>query len=92
MGLRPARQRSRWSWRRRGQLTTVTFTADEAGVLVFRCRAHPPSMIGDLIVLRVADRRDASLVRAGGARPAGDATLPIVGRPGERQRAFAVEA
>ena len=36
---------------KRGQLTTVTFTADKAGVFVFRCGAHPPSMIGELIVL-----------------------------------------
>jgi plastocyanin len=36
---------------KRGQLTTVTFTADKAGVFVFRCGAHPPSMVGELIVL-----------------------------------------
>jgi plastocyanin len=36
---------------KRGQLTTLNFTADKAGVFVFRCGAHPPSMIGELIVL-----------------------------------------
>jgi len=36
---------------RRGQLTTVTFTADKAGVFVFRCGVHQPSMAGELIVL-----------------------------------------
>ena len=32
-------------------LTTVTFTADKAGVFEFRCGTHQPSMVGELIVL-----------------------------------------
>jgi len=36
---------------KRGQLTTVTFTADKAGVFKFRCGVHQPSMVGELIVL-----------------------------------------
>ena len=36
---------------KRGQLTTVTFTADKAGVFQFRCGTHQPSMVGELIVL-----------------------------------------
>jgi hypothetical protein len=36
---------------KRGQLTTVTFTADKAGVFEFRCGVHQPSMAGELIVL-----------------------------------------
>jgi len=36
---------------KRGQLTTVTFTADKAGVFEIRCGTHQPSMIGELIVL-----------------------------------------
>ncbi|KSV83713.1 hypothetical protein [Sinorhizobium sp. GL28] len=36
---------------KRGQLTTVTFTADKAGVFEFRCGTHQPSMVGELIVL-----------------------------------------
>jgi plastocyanin len=36
---------------KRGQLTTVTFTADKAGVFQFRCGVHQSSMVGDLIVL-----------------------------------------
>lgn len=36
---------------KRGQLSTVTFTADKAGVFEFRCGTHQPSMIGELIVL-----------------------------------------
>ena len=36
---------------KRGQLTTVTFTADKAGVFAFRCGVHMPSMTGELIVL-----------------------------------------
>ena len=36
---------------KRGQLTTVTFTADKAGVFEFRCLTHQPSMLGELIVL-----------------------------------------
>ena len=36
---------------KRGQLTTVTFTADKAGVFQFRCGIHQPSMVGELIVL-----------------------------------------
>ena len=35
----------------RGELTTVTFTADKAGVFQFRCGIHQPSMTGELIVL-----------------------------------------
>jgi plastocyanin len=36
---------------KRGELTTVSFTADKAGVFPFRCGAHPPSMVGELIVM-----------------------------------------
>jgi len=36
---------------KRGQLTTVTFTADKAGVFEIRCGTHQPSMTGELIVL-----------------------------------------
>ena len=36
---------------KRGQLSTVTFTADKAGVFEYRCGTHPPSMVGELIVL-----------------------------------------
>ncbi len=36
---------------KRGQLSTVTFTADKAGVFEFRCGIHQPSMTGELIVL-----------------------------------------
>jgi plastocyanin len=36
---------------RRGQLTTVTFTADKAGVFPIRCSTHDPSMTAELIVL-----------------------------------------
>jgi plastocyanin len=36
---------------KRGQLSTVSFTADKAGVFQFRCGIHQPSMIGELIVL-----------------------------------------
>ncbi len=36
---------------KRGQLTTLTFTADKAGVFRFVCHAHQPSMTGTLIVL-----------------------------------------
>jgi plastocyanin len=36
---------------KRGQLTTVTFTADKTGVFPFRCGVHMPSMTGELIVL-----------------------------------------
>jgi plastocyanin len=36
---------------KRGELTTVTFTADNAGVFVLRCATHPPSMVAELIVL-----------------------------------------
>jgi plastocyanin len=36
---------------KRGQLTTVTFTADKAGVFELRCGTHQPSMVGELIVL-----------------------------------------
>jgi heme/copper-type cytochrome/quinol oxidase subunit 2 len=36
---------------KRGQLTTLTFTADKAGVFRFVCHAHLPSMTGTLIVL-----------------------------------------
>ena len=35
----------------RGQLTTVTFTADKPGVFPFRCGIHQPSMVGEVIVL-----------------------------------------
>lgn len=36
---------------KRGQLTTVNFKADRAGVFRIRCDAHHPSMHGELIVL-----------------------------------------
>lgn len=36
---------------KRGELTTVKFTADKAGVFPFRCGTHQPSMTGELIVL-----------------------------------------
>lgn len=36
---------------KRGQLTTVIFTADKAGVFRIICQAHLPSMIGQLVVL-----------------------------------------
>jgi plastocyanin len=36
---------------KRGQLTTVTFKADKAGVFRIRCDVHHPSMHGELIVL-----------------------------------------
>ena len=36
---------------KRGQATTVTFTADKAGVFRIVCNAHHPSMHGELIVL-----------------------------------------
>ncbi len=36
---------------KRGQLTTVTFTADKPGVFRFICDAHGPSMTGNLTVL-----------------------------------------
>jgi plastocyanin len=36
---------------KRGELTTVTFTADKAGVFPFHCGVHMPSMTGELIVL-----------------------------------------
>ncbi|RUV47268.1 MAG: hypothetical protein EOS23_17805 [Mesorhizobium sp.] len=36
---------------KRGQLTTVTFTAGKTGVFEFRCGTHQPSMVGELIVL-----------------------------------------
>jgi plastocyanin len=36
---------------KRGQLSSVTFTADKVGVFEFRCGIHQPSMTGELIVL-----------------------------------------
>ena len=36
---------------KRGELTTVRFTADKPGVFVFRCGIHSPAMVGELIVL-----------------------------------------
>lgn len=36
---------------KRGQITTVTFTADKAGVFRILCSAHGPSMTGTLVVL-----------------------------------------
>jgi plastocyanin len=35
---------------RRGQMTTVTFVADQAGVFKLLCENHPESMIGELVV------------------------------------------
>jgi plastocyanin len=36
---------------KRGELTTVTFVADKAGVFALRCGNHLPSMVGEVIVL-----------------------------------------
>jgi hypothetical protein len=36
---------------KRGELTTVRFTADKPGVFEFRCGVHEPSMVGELVVL-----------------------------------------
>ena len=36
---------------KRGQLTTVTFTADKPGIFKIVCSAHQPTMTGTLIVL-----------------------------------------
>ena len=36
---------------KRGQLTTITFTADKAGTFSITCEAHQPSMTGYLLVL-----------------------------------------
>jgi plastocyanin len=36
---------------KRGELTTVTFTADKAGVFRLICGTHQPSMVAELIVL-----------------------------------------
>ena len=36
---------------KRGELTTVTFVADKPGVFALRCGDHPPSMVGEVIVL-----------------------------------------
>jgi plastocyanin len=35
----------------RGELKTVTFTADRAGTIDFFCQIHPPTMRGQIIVL-----------------------------------------
>jgi plastocyanin len=34
-----------------GELTSIAFTADKAGVFAFRCGIHQPSMVGELIVM-----------------------------------------
>jgi plastocyanin len=36
---------------KRGELTSIAFTADKAGVFAFRCGIHQPSMVGELIVM-----------------------------------------
>jgi plastocyanin len=36
---------------KRGQVTSLTFTADKAGVFTIFCDAHHPSMTGTLVVL-----------------------------------------
>lgn len=36
---------------RRGQITTLTFTADKPGVFKITCHNHSASMIGELVVL-----------------------------------------
>jgi plastocyanin len=36
---------------KRGELTTVTFTADKSGVFRIMCAIHNPSMTGTLVVL-----------------------------------------
>lgn len=35
----------------RGELRTVTFTADRAGTIDFICSIHPPTMQGQIMVL-----------------------------------------
>lgn len=37
---------------KRGELTTVTFKADQAGVFKIKCNTHQPNMEAELIVLR----------------------------------------
>jgi len=36
---------------RRGEVTSVTFTAERAGVFAISCAIHHPSMVGELVVL-----------------------------------------
>lgn len=40
---------------RRGELTEVEFVADKAGIFQITCHAHPPTMVGHLIVLGSGD-------------------------------------
>jgi plastocyanin len=35
----------------RGQIHTVTFTADKPGIITYWCHVHPPSMVGEILVL-----------------------------------------
>ncbi len=35
----------------RGQIHTVTFTADKPGTITYWCHVHPPSMVGEILVL-----------------------------------------
>jgi hypothetical protein len=39
---------------RRGEITRITFTADQAGIFRITCAAHAPTMVADLIVLNNA--------------------------------------
>lgn len=36
---------------KRGHATRMTFIADKAGVFPIECASHPPSMVGELVVL-----------------------------------------
>ena len=35
----------------RGHIHTVTFTADKPGTITYWCHVHPPSMVGEILVL-----------------------------------------
>ena len=35
----------------RGQIHTVSFTADKPGTITYWCHVHPPSMVGEILVL-----------------------------------------
>ena len=35
----------------RGQIHTVSFTADKPGTITYRCHVHPPNMVGEILVL-----------------------------------------
>lgn len=36
---------------KRGQVMRITFTAEKAGIYPIECAAHPPSMMGEILVL-----------------------------------------